>query len=117
MNRSSLITISLILLLSFSSFGLLTPAYSASRPFVHPDFIYSHQLRQKYRIPAQVNLNQASLAELKTLPGVDENIALKLLRLRKNNTLKSKQDLYQLPFMETREIQQLIQKISKQITF
>ncbi len=117
MSRRFLMTF--FILFSLISWGFLSvlSAQAATKPFIHPDFIYSHQLRQKYTVPSQINLNRASLEELKTLPGVDENLALKLIRLRNHRAFTSKRDLYELPFMEKREIDHLIQRIRTRIAF
>ncbi len=107
----------LFILLAFYSLFFPTWVYGAGKPFIHPDFLYSHQLQEKHTLSSQTNINHASFEELKILPGIDDNLALKLIRLRKTQTFQSNLDLYRLPFMEKREIDRLISQLQQYISF
>jgi predicted DNA-binding helix-hairpin-helix protein len=98
--------------------GIWAPSAEASaKPYIHPDYIFAHQLRHKHRVAPTVNINRAGLAELKTLPGMDENTALKVIRLRKIAPLRSTTDLYRLPWLDRREVDLLIDRIKNGISF
>lgn len=102
----------LLLVLSFQAEALASP-----RPYVHPDYVFSHQLKQRYRVPNRVNVNRATLAELKNLPGMDESLALKLIRLRKSFHLTNLTDFYRLPLVDRREIEVLVDRLRHRIDF
>lgn len=105
------------LLIALISTVIATPtanAISYSETFMTPEIQYQRELSQKIRISKQINLNQASMNELKTLPGVDENVALKIIRIR---PIENVRDIQRLPWMNTKEIQQLIQGLQGRIRF
>ena len=65
-------------------------------------------------MPRKVNVNRAGLNELQTLPGLNESLALKLMRLR---PLKNVEDFYALPWFDQREVQLLIESLQHRIEF
>lgn len=89
-------------------------AYTFRQNYFPPEVVYGHYLSDRMTMPGPVNLNQASLEELKTLPGMNESVGLKLIRLR---PLKNMEDLYRLPAVEPRMVQRLIEKIQTQVQF
>ncbi len=107
------------LLFTVTALALLMQAgaMASPRPYVHPDYVFSHQLKQRYRAPGTVNVNRANLEELKTLPGMDESTALKLMRLRKSVQIKTLDDLYRLPMVDRREIDVLVDLLRNRVAF
>lgn len=79
-----------------------------------PEVAYAHHLKERVRMPGQVDLNRASLEELKTLPGVDENIALKLIRLR---PLQNLTDLQRLPCVPENAVRRLTETLQTLVSF
>jgi hypothetical protein len=93
-----------------------SPSYAASfsESYIPPEIRYSDDLAQKVRIPKRVNVNQASLNELMTLPGIDENIALKMMRIR---PVEGILDIQRLPFLNQKQLNQIINGIQKRVEF
>ncbi|MBY0405229.1 MAG: helix-hairpin-helix domain-containing protein [Cyanobacteria bacterium] len=77
-------------------------------PYFPPEAVYRHHYQDTFKFPGPINLNVASLEELKTLPEVDDNVGLKLIRIRPLNTY---QDLYKLPYISKQQVTRLIEKI------
>ena len=98
-------------------FKLDAVAFASLKAFVHPDFLYLRQMRVRTSLPKMVNLNQADVAELLTLPGVNEDMALKMMRFRKTQQMKTVQDLYKMRFVEKRELERLIERIEPRVSF
>jgi DNA uptake protein ComE-like DNA-binding protein len=82
--------------------------------YIPPEVAYAHHLQYRLRAPGKVNLNQASLQELQCLPGVDESVGLKLMRLR---PLKSFEDFQQLPYTDAKAVQRLIERLRTYVEF
>lgn len=74
-------------------------------------------VRATQRVPARVNVNQASLSELKTLPGIDDNLALKLIRARQQAPLRMLDDLTRLPWLEAPLRFRLSTMLKHRVTF
>lgn len=89
-------------------------AASYSSSYVSPEVVYADQLSQKIPVPRKVNLNRASLNELVTLPGVDQNIAFKLIRIR---PVENIQDLYKMQWVDKRNIKTLIDTLQQRVEF
>lgn len=96
--------------------SLYGPAGAASfkENYIPPEIVYAHDLSQKVAMPRKVNVNTASLPELQTLPGLSENIALKLMRLR---PLRDIEDFYAMPWFDKREVQLLIDALRNRVEF
>ncbi|MGE0201744.1 MAG: ComEA family DNA-binding protein [Candidatus Melainabacteria bacterium] len=92
-------------------------AYELRESYIPPEVAYARELAQKITVPRKVNLNQADVNELITLPGVDENIALKMIRLRTRGPMEGVKDLYQLPWLQPRDVQRLIYQIQSHVVF
>jgi competence protein ComEA len=90
--------------------GFIQPGWGWSfrQPYLPPELEHASALSHRVAAPGPVSLNQASLAELMTLPGVTQSVGLKLIRIR---PLQGWQDLYRLPWLEQKQIQRLIEKI------
>lgn len=103
-------------LLALLWLGAVLPAmaYSYGEALIPPEVLYSRDLRQRVVVPGKVNVNKADLNELLSLPGMDENLALKLIRVR---PLKSREDFRKMPFISPRNIQLLLQQIENKIEF
>jgi DNA uptake protein ComE-like DNA-binding protein len=89
-------------------------AYSYAEPAVPPEVLFSRDLRQRVVVPGKVNVNRADMNELLSLPGMNENIALKIMRVR---PLKNREDFMKMPFISPRNVQQLLQQIENKIEF
>ena len=94
--------------------ALPASAYSYGEAVIPPEVLYSRDLKQRVVVPGKVNVNQAGLNELLTLPGMDENLALKMMRAR---PLKSREDFLKMPFISPRNVQLLLQQIENKIEF
>lgn len=114
-NRLSLLVLAGLLVLAPLA-ALQPPGFAASyaEPAIPPEVVYAHDLRQRITVPQRVNVNKASLNDLLTLPGMDENMALKLLRMR---PIQTKEDFLQMPFVSPRNVQLLLQRIDGKIEF
>lgn len=89
-------------------------AYSFSESYIAPEVMYADQLAQKIQVPTKINLNRASFNEIKTLPGMDESMALKLMRIR---PLENIRDFYRMPWVSPKDVQVLIQRVQSRVTF
>jgi hypothetical protein len=89
-------------------------AASLGQSYFPPEVSSSYYRHSRFRPRWQINLNRASVTELKTLPGIDDNIALKLRRIR---PLSSPDDLYRLPKVPRSQVNQLIQQIKPWAVF
>lgn len=89
-------------------------AYSATNSYVPPEALHADALSGRVTVPRKINVNRAALSELVSLPGFDENIALKLMRIR---PVENVQDFYRLPYMRKQDIDRLIQGAQKRIDF
>ncbi|MEB3288185.1 MAG: helix-hairpin-helix domain-containing protein [Vampirovibrionales bacterium] len=89
-------------------------AYSYSENYFDPQVQYHRDLSQKVRVNKKINLNKASLNELKTLPGVDDNLALKLMRMR---PIEGIRDFNRMQWVNPKEVQQLIQNLNGRVSF
>jgi DNA uptake protein ComE-like DNA-binding protein len=88
--------------------------YSFRQNYIAPEIAYSRDLSQQVTVPQKVNLNRASLEILKTVPGLNEELGLKLIRIR---PLQDFQDLYRLPFIEYKAVQRLIRDLQSHVEF
>ncbi len=106
----------LLLLGVFFSLAFFSSAMAATfrEEYIPPEVAYAHHLQYRLRAPGKVNLNQASLQELQCLPGVDESVGLKLMRLR---PLKSFEDFQQLPYTDAKAVQRLIERLRTYVEF
>jgi DNA uptake protein ComE-like DNA-binding protein len=89
-------------------------AGSFQASYMPPEIVYASDLRQRLILPPKININKADLNTLLTLPGMTENIALKLLRIR---PLSGFQDLHQLPWLKPNQIDVLIQSLQNRVEF
>jgi hypothetical protein len=97
--------------------GNLPPAWAATfwDPYIPPEVAFADHLRQKVTIPAAININQGGLSQLKVLPGVDEDIALKVMR---NRPFVDIQDFYsKLPGLDKKRIDRLIEQVKPHLIF
>ncbi len=89
-------------------------AYTYTDSYVPPEALHDEVLSQHVKLPRKVNVNHAALSELVALPGIDENIALKMMRIR---PVENVQDFYRLPFMRKQDIDRLIQGLQQRVDF
>ncbi|MBK8189796.1 MAG: helix-hairpin-helix domain-containing protein [Vampirovibrionales bacterium] len=68
-------------------------------------------------VAATINLNLASWSELKTLPGVDDNVALKLMRARSQTPLRALEDLARAPWLEPPQRARLLATFRNRVSF
>ena len=96
--------------------GLLAPATAGSftNSYIPPEIAYANDLNQKVSVNQRVNINQASMPELMSLPGIDENMALKIMRIRPVEDVK---DFYKMPWVPRRDARLLIENIQSLIAF
>lgn len=95
--------------------ALLSPAaqaYSFRQSYIPPEIAYADDLRQKVTLPGKIDVNQANFNQLKLLPGFDEELALKLMRIR---PIENIQDFYRMPGLEHKQVERLIQMIQPKI--
>ncbi len=105
-----------LLLLAWLSGGVY-PAAAATfwDTYVPPELAFQDDLRQSITLPQRINVNLDSLNQLKTLPGLNEDIALKVMR---NRPYADVQDFYRkLPGLDKKRIDRLIQQIQPKIRF
>lgn len=92
-------------------------AVAEERPtYRHPDIFNARYLQKKVTMPRVVNLNTASINELKTLPGIDESTALKIQRLRQTLGVIELADLQQLAGMPEQQKQRLMAGLQNHVT-
>ena len=87
-------------------------AFAVSESYIPPEIVYKRQLKHRLQLPQRVNLNSAGFSELMTLPGFDENVALKLMRMRPVENIR---DLQNLPWTTPRQIKNLIDGIQHRV--
>lgn len=87
-------------------------AYAVSESYIPPEIVYKRQLAHRLHLPQRVNLNNAGLSELMTLPGFDENVALKLMRIRPVENIR---DLQNIPWTTPKQIKNLIDGIQHRV--
>ena len=105
--------ITLALLLSVG-FAAQAQAFSGKDAYISPEIAYADQLRQKVKLNSKADINHVSLNQLKILPGVDENIALKVIR---NRPYADVTDFYRLPGLQKKEIEMLIRQLQPLVIF
>lgn len=83
--------------------------------YIAPEMMYSKDLGQTIQVPKQMNLNQVSLNQIRTLPGFDDNLALKVIR---NRPFRGMQDFYEkMPVQDRKHLQWVIQQVETSIRF
>lgn len=83
--------------------------------FIPPEFAFRDNIHQKITLPKQLNINESSLTQLQILPGINEEIALKMMRGRPFSDV---QDFYsRLPGMTKKQVDVLIEQIQPKILF
>ncbi|WMU93348.1 photosystem II 12 kDa extrinsic protein [Microcystis phage MaAM05] len=106
-----------MLLLLLPGVFWISPALAATfwDTYVPPELAFQDDLRQTIALPQRININQDSLNQLKVLPGLNEDIALKVMR---NRPYTDVQDFYRkLPGLDKKRIDRLIQQIQPKIKF
>lgn len=101
----------------FVGWALFMPAseaFSSVNSYIPPEILSADALGQRIQLENQLNINQISLNQLKILPGINEDLALKIMRTRPMSTI---QDFYKLPNVPPKEIQNLIQQLQPRIIF
>ena len=89
-------------------------ALSAWENYIPPEIAYASDLKQKVTLPGRIDVNHAGLGELQLLPGFDEDLALKVIRLR---PLASVQEFYSLPGVNKKEIDRFIKQLEPKVLF
>lgn len=82
--------------------------------YLPPEIVYATDLGQRLPVPRRINVNRADVNELMTLPGVTENIALKLIRIR---PVKDLRDFHRMPWLGPKQVERLIDRIQSRIEF
>ena len=105
-----------LMVLLLTALLLETGAWAASyeSPYLPPEILHAEDLAQVIPVPPKVNINRANVNHLKALPGVDESIALKLMRMR---PVEGFQDFYKMPWISRKEIERLIDGLRHRIEF
>lgn len=111
--------VGLLACLWVSLFLGLLPSVAIAEPlwatYMPPELTYADDLRQKITIPGQVSINHGSLNQLMALPGLDEEIALKIMR---NRPFEGVQDFYKkMPGLSRKNIDRLIQQLQPKLLF
>lgn len=90
-------------------------AATYGEPYAPPELAYANDLRQTVTMAKRVNINQTGLNQLKVLPGFDEELALKVMRVR---PFEGVQDFYRkMPDLSKKNIDLLIQQIQPKVMF
>jgi DNA uptake protein ComE-like DNA-binding protein len=92
------------------------PAQAASLwdSYMPPELAYADDLRQKVKLPGQVNINRASLNQLEALPGLDQELALKIIRHRPFENI---QEFYRMSGVEKKQLDRLIRQLQPKVIF
>lgn len=107
--------IGILLLLLGAYWANIASAATFWDTYVPPELAFQDDLRQTISLPQRINVNLDSLNQLKTLPGLNEDIALKVMR---NRPYTDVQDFYRkLPGLDKKRIDRLIQQIQPKIKF
>jgi DNA uptake protein ComE-like DNA-binding protein len=107
----------LVLLLIMGGLTSRSAAVAATmgQPYYPSEVAYADDLRQKVTMPTKVNINTSGLNELKSLPGFNEELALKVMRSRPCHGV---QDFYKkMPGLSKKNIELLIKQIEPKIQF
>lgn len=95
--------------------GTVATAATLQQPYFPPEMSYADDLRQTVTVPQKVNINTGGLNQLKSLPGFDEELALKVIRCRPCEGI---QDFYKkMPGLSKKNIDLLIKQIEPKILF
>lgn len=89
-------------------------AASYMENYIPPELAFADDLRQKVKLPGKININRASLNQLEVIPGLDEELALKIIRTR---PFENFQDFYRMPGVEKKRIDRLIKQLQPKIIF
>lgn len=90
-------------------------AFSLQNSYIPPEIAYAEDLKQRVSMPEKLELNTMNLGELKNLPGLSEDWALKILR---NRPFADVQDFYKrMPGVSSKQLQLLIQQWQPHLKF
>lgn len=89
-------------------------AANYSDAYVPPEIAYAGDLAQHVTLPGRINVNKGTLNELKLIPGLDEELALKVMRGRPYADI---QDFYKKLPLDKKQLDRLIQQIQPKVLF
>src|SRR5690606_16130027 len=89
-------------------------ASAAWERYIPPEVLHARQLGQTVSLPATIDINHASLNQLKIIPGFDENLALKIIRVR---PLAGVEDIIDLPGVSPHDMERILQHIQSRLEF
>lgn len=98
---------------------LLTPvsgwAYALRESYVPPDVAYAQDLSQRVQVSDQFNLNTMNWVELKGIPGLSEDMALKIMRNRPFSDIR---DFYRrMPGVSGKQLNLWVQQLQPRLRF
>ncbi len=97
------------------SLGATVWGATLEEPYAPPEIAYAHDLRQSVTVARRVNINKTGLNQLKALPGLDEELALKVMRVR---PFEGVQDFYRkMPDLSKKNMDLLIQQLQPKVLF
>lgn len=89
--------------------------YAFQDSYIPPEVAYAQDLSQTVRLHEQFNVNLMNLDELKSIPGLSEDIALKIMRSRPFADI---QDFRRrMPNVSGKQLNQWIRQIQPQLQF
>ena len=94
-----------------------SPVWAATYedPYAPPEIAYANELRQTVTVARRVNINKTGLNQLKGLPGLDEELALKVMRVR---PFEGVQDFYRkMPDLSKKNMDLLFQQLQPKVLF
>ncbi|HEY9688324.1 MAG TPA: helix-hairpin-helix domain-containing protein [Coleofasciculaceae cyanobacterium] len=108
----------LALTVAFAATGITqappTQAASLWDSYMPPELAYADDLRQKVKLPDKVNINRASLNQLEGLPGLDQELALKIIRHR---PFENFQEFYRMSGVEKKQLDRIIRQLQPKVIF
>lgn len=97
-----------------SSFHQNAYCMSSQNSYIAPEVLHSDFLSHRVHVNRKININKASMQELMTLPGVNEDIALKIMRVRPVEDIK---DLKEIRYLSPKQIQTLIDAFTNRVAY
>ena len=90
-------------------------AYALQDSYIPPEVAFAQDLSQHVQLTEQFNLNTMNLGELKSIPGLSEDIALKIMR---NRPFTDIQDFYRrMPAVSGKQLNLWIRQIQPRLLF
>lgn len=109
-----LAVVTLITLAFCLNLGTQGHCMSSQNSYIPPEILHSNFLSHRVSVAKKININHASMQELMSLPGVDQNIALKIMRVRPIEDIR---DLSKIQYLSPKVVQQLIEGVKNRVAY